>query len=200
MKKNFTILFFLLFPNLIILSQPHRLGHYRVAVTTTHTAFPFSSFSKLFISDFHPGLEFGTGLNWTAKARHDWFQTFNLSYYYQRFVQHSISIYSEFGYRYKFSPFFNIEAKLGAGYLHAIPADKIFILRENGTYTKKNNFGKPQVMAGFSLVAKKNITTKGLTVFLEYQQRLQLPFIKSYVPILPSNTLMAGFTIPMHSK
>jgi hypothetical protein len=105
-------------------------------------------------------------------------------------------LYSEVGYRYKFLKTFNAEAKLGAGYLHAIPAEKVLELKSDGTYKKKTNLGRPQAMGSFSFRVNKNIAASGLAVFLEYQQRLQLPFIKSYVPLLPSIMLMAGVKIP----
>lgn len=193
-KEILSIVFVFMFTNAY--SQKHKLDHVSVAFTTLHTAFPFSSFSKLFTEDLHPGVEIGTGFNWTTKTKHDWFQNFQLGYSYHRFVQHSLALYSEGGYRYKFLPTFSAEAKLGAGYLHAIPVGKIFELKDDGTYTKKANLGRPQGMVAFSLGLNKKITNAGLEVFIQYQQRIQMPFIKSYVPLLPSNMLMAGIKIP----
>lgn len=177
-------------------AQKHKPDHYSIAFTTLHTAFPFNSFSNLFTKEFHPGFEIGTGFNWKTKEKHDWFQAFDLGYSYHRFVQHTIALYSEFGYRYKFLKTFSAAAKLGAGYLHAIPVGKIFKLKDDGTYVKKTNLGRSQAMVGFGLVLSKKIFASGLTVFIEYQQRLQLPFIRSYVPLLPSNMLLAGVKIP----
>ena len=181
-------------------TKKHKPDHISIAFTTLHTAFPFGSFSSLFTKEFHPGFEIATGFNWKTKKKHDWFQTFDVGYSYHRFVQHSFVLYSELGYRYKFLKTFSASAKLGVGYLHAIPVGKIFELKEDGTYKKKTNLGRPQAMAGFSLHVCKKISVSGLAVFLEYQQRLQLPFIKSYVPLLPSNMLMAGVKIPIKSK
>ncbi len=180
--------------------QKHKLDHGNVAFTTLHTAFPLSSFSRLFTEDLHPGVEIGTGFNWRTKARHDWFQTFQLGYSYHRFVQHSVALYSETGYRYKLFTTFAAEAKLGAGYLHAIPVGKLFKLEDDGTYERKTNLGRPQGMVAFSLGVNKKITPAGLKIFIQYQQRIQMPFIKSYVPLLPTNMLMAGFRIPCKRK
>ncbi|HSN59709.1 MAG TPA: hypothetical protein VLR49_02150 [Ferruginibacter sp.] len=197
-KQHFLIIFLFFFINAF--SQKHKLEHVNVAFTTLHTAFPFSSFSKLFTEDLHPGLEVGTGFNWKTKTKHDWLQTFQFGYSYHRFVQHSLALYTETGYRYKFYKTFAAEAKLGAGYLHAIPNGKIFKLNDDGEYKKKTNLGRPQLMAGFSLGVNKKVTASGLAIFIQYQQRLQFPFIKSYVPLLPSNMLMAGVKIPCKSK
>lgn len=181
-------------------TKKHKPDHISIAFTTLHTAFPFGSFSSLFTKEFHPGFEIATGFNWKTRKKHDWFQTFDVGYSYHRFVQHSFVLYSELGYRYKFLKTFSVSTKLGVGYLHAIPVGKIFVLKEDGTYKKKANLGRPQAMAGFSMDIAKKISASGLVLFLEYQQRLQLPFIKSYVPLLPSNMLMAGIKIPIKSK
>lgn len=198
--KCSSIFFLFLFSFLNVWSQKNKLDHISVSFTTLHTAFPFGSFSKLFTEDLHPGLELGTGFNWSTKAKHDWLQTFQFGYSYHRFVQHSLALYTETGYRYKFYKTFAAEAKLGAGYLHAIPTGKIFKLNDDGEYNTKSNLGRPQMMAGFSLGVNKKVTASGLAIFLQYQQRLQFPFIKSYVPLLPSNMLMAGVKIPCKSK
>ncbi len=200
MKRNLIILVLCLCCFLNAPAQKHKPDHFSIAFTTLHTAFPFGSFSKLFTKEFHPGFEIGTGFNWKTKEKHDWFQTFNLGYSYHRFVQHSLALYSETGYRYNFRKSFSAAAKLGIGYLHAIPVGKIFELKDDGTYKKKTNLGRPQAMAGFSFSASKKIAPSGLAVFFEYQQRLQFPFIKSYVPLLPSNMLMAGINIPFKKK
>jgi hypothetical protein len=52
----------------------------------------------------------------------------------------------------------------------------------------------------FSVGINKKISPAGLKVFIQYQQRIQMPFIKSYVPLLPSNLLMAGIRIPCKPK
>lgn len=180
--------------------QKHKPQHLTVAFTTSHTAFPFGSFSKLFTEEFHPGMEIGTGFNWRTKQKHDWFQSFQFGYSYHRFVQHSLALYSEGGYRYKFLKTFAAEARIGLGYLHAIPVGKIYKLSGEGEYEKKANWGRPQLMAGFSSGISKKITGSGLAVFLQYQQRVQLPFIKSYVPLLPSNMLFAGVKVPFKTR
>lgn len=183
-----------------VFSQKNKPDHYSIAFTTLHTDFPFSSFSNLFTKEFHPGFEVGTGFTWKDKGKHSLFQNFQLGYSYQRFVQHSIVLYSEFGYRHKFLKTFSAEATVGAGYLHAIPAEKIFELGNDGSYKKKHSIGRPQAMASFGIEVNKKITPDGKSLFLNYQQRLQFPFIKSYVPLLPSNMLMIGIKVPIKSK
>jgi hypothetical protein len=198
-KPRFYILILVVgaFCSLNVSAQKHKLDHYSVAFTTLHTAYPFGSFAGLFYKEFHPGFEVGTGFNWKVKEKHDWFQTFEFGYSYHRFVQHTLALYTEFGYRYKFLKTFSAEAKIGAGYLHAFPDSKILVLKDDGTYEKKNNLGHPQAMGSFSLGINDKISASGIIGFLEYKQRLQLPFINSYVPILPSNMLMIGVKVPL---
>ncbi|MBS1920928.1 MAG: hypothetical protein JST17_11805 [Bacteroidetes bacterium] len=200
MKRTIIFISICFFIGLNGYCQKHKLNHYSIAFSTLHTDFPFGSFSNLFTKEFHPGFEVGTGFNWKSKAKHDWFQGFQFGYSYQRFVQHSISLYSKFGYRYKFLKTVNLEASVGAGYLHAIPAVSVFKLQNDGTYKKKTNLGRPQAMASFSIGLSKKITVSGTSLFLDYQQQLQFPFIKSYVPLLPSNILIIGVKVPFKSK
>lgn len=195
MKKKIILILFM-FLNSNAFSQKHKLEYWSAAFTTLHTAFPFGSFSRLFTEDLHPGFEIGSGFNWRTETKHDWFQTIHFGYSYHRFVQHSIALYSEGGYRYKFPKSFLAEAKLGAGYLHAIPVGQIFKLQADGNYKKKANLGRPQALIALSLGIHKRISPSGEAVFIQYQQRLQLPFIKSYVPLLPTNMLMVGVKIP----
>ena len=166
-----------------------------VAVTNSNSAFPFSKFGGLFQSPFHPGAELSYGFNWKTKEKHDWFQQIKLGYFYHRFVQHGISLYTTFGYRYKFSAHFFTEVALGAGYLHSIPATAKFKLGSDGEYKNDKGLGRMQAMIVFNVSAGYTINPahkKPVSVFATYQQRIQTPFVKSYVPLLPYNSLMIG--------
>src|SRR5690349_24993731 len=98
MKRTAIVLVICLSSHLQLAAQKHKMDHFSIALTTLHTDFPFGSFGKLFTKEFHPGFEAGTGFNWKTKTKHDWFQDFQLGYSYHRFVQHTIVLYSEFGY------------------------------------------------------------------------------------------------------
>lgn len=180
-------------------AQKHELDHYSISITTLHNNLSLGSFSSLFVKDYHPGFEVSTGYKWSEKQKHDWFQELQFGYSYQRWIQHSISLYTSAGYHYKFSKGFSSDISIGVGYLHAIPDSKIFKLRENGTYKKKFNWGRPQAMAALGIGIAKSFHS-GKAIFLKYQQRVQTPFIKSYVPLLPANLLQAGIIIPFHKK
>jgi hypothetical protein len=171
------------------------LTYISLAFTNNHSAFPFSSFSNLVTGEWHPGFEAGTGFNWSEKKKHDWFQDFRVGYFYHQFVQHGIPLYTTFGYRYKFSERWNAQAGIGAGYFHSIPDQQRFKLNENGDYEKLGGIGRGQAMIVFNLSAgyRFNLDKKhSFEVFTTYQQRIQTPFVPSYVPLLPYNTLMIG--------
>jgi len=187
------------------LAQKHKPDHLSIAVTTMHTALPFGSFSKLFVKEFHPGFELGTGFNWSGTAgkksnrKHDWFQTFQFGYTYHRWVQHSLVFYTQFGYRCKLPKGFNIETKLGTGYLRAIIATEVFSDGQaDDEHYGKITSGRSQAILNLGFNVNKQFASKPLKVFLEYEQRLQTPFIQDYVSLLPYNYLKLGIAISIH--
>ena len=176
-------------------AQKRVFDHYSIAVSTMHTNFPFRSFSSLFTKEYHPGFEISSGFTWKEKPKHDYYQEIQFGYSYHRWVQHSVTLYTSAGYRYKFPKVFTSDISIGAGYLHAIADSRLFKLQNDGTYQKKFNWGRSQVMGALSIGIGKSFSS-GKTMFLKYQQRLQTPFIRSYVPVLPANVIQLGITIP----
>jgi len=178
-----------------------RQKHFSVAVMNVQSAVPFGKFTGMFSGQFHPGAEVGVGFTWKTKSKHDWFQEFKAGYFFHRFVQHGIPVYTNIGYRYKFSSRFSGEIVLGAGYLHSIPAAAKLKLNDKGEYVNNKGIGRMQAMAitGFR-VSYKIKTERPFTVFAQYQQLVQLPFIKSYVPLLPYNGFEIGISHALISK
>jgi len=176
-----------------------------VAIVNTASAYPFSQFGKLFSGIEHPGVELGYRFNWETKNKHDWFQEIKLSYFYHRFVQHGIPLYTDVGYRYKFSQTLSAQVALGAGYMQSIPATAKLKLSNNGEYKNDKGIGRAQALAvanlgvGYAIHPASKKTAK---VFITYQQFIQTPFVKAYVPVLPYNSLLIGCTIPLpiHKK
>jgi hypothetical protein len=169
-----------------------------LAVTNQHSAFPFSTFQNLFTREYNPGVEVGYGFNWKTKPRHDWYQAFKAGYFYHRFVQHAVPVYTQIGYRYKLQQL-RLMAALGAGYLHSIPASAVLELQEDGTYKNAKGIGRGQALILLSTGAEYVLSKsyRGPTVFLHYRQQLQTPFINSYVPLLPYNGLALGLSFPI---
>jgi hypothetical protein len=176
----------------------NRLNHLSLSFTNTHTAMPFDRFAGLLYKEVHPGFEIGTGLNWSSKKNHDWIQSFKAGYSYHQFIQHSITLYTEAGYRHRFPKGFAITAKLGVGYLHAIEDSKVMVLKTDGTYAEREQMGRSQGMATITFGFHKQFGKQGPIIFLDYQQRAQFSFITAYVPVLPANSMIIGFGLPIN--
>lgn len=150
----------------------------------------------------HPGILLGTEFQYSSRPHHEWFQTAKLAYHYHRYVQHSIQLLSEVGYRYHFKGPFDLDSRFGLGYLHAIPATQIFELNHSGLYERKTNWGRPQALASLSLSAGYQLPGGASPrLFVAYQVYFQYPFVNEYVPVLPNSAVHAGVAFPFfHSK
>lgn len=172
-----------------------------IAFVNTASAHPFKKFGNLVTNMHQPGVELGYTFNWKTRRHHDWYQGIKAGYIYHRFVQHAIPLYTDIGYRYKFKEKWSAYSAIGAGYLHSISATDQFELQDDGNYKKKKSIGRIQAMAVFNLGVGYTFSGKlPMKIFTTYQQQIQMPFIKSYVPILPYNSLLLGVSIPCKFK
>ncbi|MBK7560475.1 MAG: hypothetical protein WAT34_13670 [Chitinophagaceae bacterium] len=199
--KHF-ILFTLCFL-LFVSTRAQKPKYINIAIFTTQNAMPFGKFAGMFKEIFHPGIEFSYGKTLHSAKKHDWFTELNLAYFFHRFVQHGIPLYLNAGYRYKFNKRLAGETSIGAGYMHSIPATAKLKLNDNGDYTNDKKAGRMQAMGTytikFSYVLSHN-SANPISIFTSYQQRVQFPFVKSYVPLLPYNSLFIGISKPIHTK
>lgn len=166
-----------------------------LAAFTTQTAMPFGKFAGLFTDQFHPGVEAGYGKNFSSKENHECFVELKIACFYHRFVQTGIPLYINFGYRYNVTKKFSAETSIGAGYLHSIPATAKHKLDEDGVYLNNKGIGRMQAITTFGLGLGYTINPtakKPVTAFTVYQQRLQMPFVRLYVPMLPYNSFILG--------
>ncbi|MEO5984424.1 MAG: hypothetical protein ABIP80_02900 [Ferruginibacter sp.] len=203
--RTFMLFFLLTFHLSQLCAQKHKpkQKYGSIALITAQPGNPFSRFSSLLYKDFHPGFEVGLGVNWWAKKRHDIFQEFKLGYFFHRFIQHGIPLYTDVGYRYKFNKTISSEILLGGGYQHAICATQKFKLNENGEYKNNAGIGRMQAIAHLSFrfnytIHKKN--ARPFCLYIQYQQQIQTPFAKSYIPLLPYNSMMLGVARPLKKK
>ena len=155
------------------------------------TTLPFVGAPQLFYSNYHPFTTIGARLVWKEKGKHAWEQSFNLGYIYHRFVQHSIPLFTETIYRHDFNNKFSMRAHLGLGYLHSIPDTDRFKLNDQGEYEKIKNFGRAQAGLKFSISAEYALN-QDYHISMNYGVLGQLPFVKSYVPLLPYNSIQLG--------
>ena len=200
MKKNSLAILFIF---LILFSSAQNSREISVAFLNTASAYPFSQFGKLFSGIEHPGIEMGYGFNWRTKSKHDWYQEIKVSYFYHRFVQTGIPLYTDIGYRYKFSSSLRAQVAVGAGYMQSIPATAKLKLSDNGEYKYDKGIGRSQAVAVLNLGIGYMIhpaSKKSANIFVTYQQFLQTPFVKAYVPILPYNSLLIGCSFPLQPR
>jgi hypothetical protein len=177
-----------------------KINQMSIGIMNVQSAMPFGKFAALFSNQLHPGCEAAVGFNWRTKAKHDWIQEFGATYFYHRFVQHAFTLHSELGYRYRFTKHFSSQAMVGAGYLHSIPATAKLKLNGNGEYENDKGIGRAQAMGTLAFRADWKLdpsSPKPMSFFIQYQQLLQMPFIKSYVPFLPYNCLILGVSCPL---
>lgn len=201
MKKS--ILLVTAFVASLLLNAQKKDKQINLGIMNVQSAMPFGKFAGMFSDQFHPGIEGGVAMNWKTKQKHDWIQQFEAGYFFHRFVQHGIFLQTDFGYRYKFSNRFSSQATIGAGYLHSIPATAKLKLNSNGEYENNKGIGRAQAMADLAFRVDWKFcpsSKKPKSIFIQYQQLLQMPFIKSYVPVLPYNCFVVGVSYPFAHK
>ena len=190
--KQFLISIAALFVTLTALTQTRYLS---VAAFNTQSAMPFGKFAGLFSGPLHPGAEFGYGRNVSSKLKHEWFLELKIAYFFHRYVQHGIPVYLSFGYRYKINSRISAETSIGAGYMHSVPATAKLKLNKDGEYVNNKAVGRMQAMATYGIGLGYTFhpsVKRPITIFTDYQQRIQMPFVKSYVTLLPYNSFMIG--------
>jgi hypothetical protein len=173
------------------LSAQKRLTSISFETGNAVTAFPFTGAPQLFYSNYHPFTSVGASLVWKEKNKHAWEQSFNLGYIYHRFIQHNIPVFTEIVYRNNISKNFAFRTHLGAGYLHNIPAMDRFELNSQGDYEKIRNLGRAQGMFKLSFSGAYKLN-ESFSLSINYGVLMQTPFVASYVPLLPYNTLQLG--------
>ena len=144
---------------------------------------------------FHPGVSVGTEFRYNENEKNHLFQTVRLAYTFHRYVQQTLQLYSEFGYRRQLGLRWDLEGRIGGGYLHAFPHGGIFSQNSNGQYEKVSNWGRPQAMlslAGGPGYRVAGTPEKPVRIFLHYQVYMQMPFVPGYVPLLPNTALHVG--------
>lgn len=174
--------------------QEPKSWHLMVSVFNAATQLPVGEF---FSSPIHLGATAGAEFRYNRQPYNQWFQTAKLGFSHHQYVQSTLQLYSEFGYRRAIWKGTAAELRLGGGYLHAIPAAEIFELK-GSAYEKKTNLGRPQAMAGAALGLSytQQKAAHPLRFFVDYQVYLQMPFVKSYVPLLPNTLLHVGAAAP----
>jgi len=210
MRKRFW--FVLLMLPVILNAQPWKSKPFSVSLFNNATLLPPASLTAVFNQPIHPGIAFsyefggketikspmfrnvntfslGGGKVYTGK----WFQNVGLSWFYHRHVNHAALLTTQAGYR-RYIKKFSAEASLHAGYMHAFLLTERAVRQTDGSWDVKRGMGEPRFVAGagigigYDAGYHYNIRR----IFINYDFRLQMPFVRSYVPLLPNGLLSVG--------
>ena len=189
--------------NMALFATAQKQKYLSIGIYNAQNAMPFGKFTGLFGEILHPGIEFGYGKVLSQKQKHEWFAEVKLSYFYHRYVQQGIPLYANFGYKHKIIERLSAEISLGLGYMHSIPATSKFKLNSNGEYENNKGVGRMQATAIFGIGLNYMLSPdnpRPTRIFGIYQQRVQMPFVRSYVPLLPYNSFMVGASRPIKKR
>lgn len=193
-------------------AQSWKSKPFSVSVFNSATLLPPRSVAAVFNQPLHPGCAFGYEFGWKETIKDPkfqkvntfdmggrevytgkWFQNVSLGWFYHRYVDHALVITTEAGYR-KYLRKFSLEASLHAGYMHAFQLTDRAVRMPDGTWNYKKGGGRPQFVAGAGIGAgydagyHYNIRR----IFIKYDFRMRMPFVKSYVTLLPYGILSVG--------
>jgi len=187
---------------LVGLGKKLKAESFELNIFTNQYYFPFLGIKNIVTSKYHPGLSFGYMRDIKVKKKTTLYGDALVGIYYHRFIQTGVQIYGNLGYRVNLPHKFFLAGEFGLGYLHSIKLQTTLKADANGNYTKALNLGRPQLMTGIGIKVGKEVLIskqKG-RLFLNYQPWFQLPFIKSYVPLLPNNSFHIGFDFILNNK
>lgn len=165
-----------------------------VALFNNATLLPPASFTAVFNQPLHPGIMVSYEFGWKQKEYSKWFQDASLGFFNHRYVNKAILLVSKAGYRRNLGHI-SVEASLHAGYMHLLLNTDRLVKNDDGTYTAKQGFGRPQFITGAGLGLGYQLGNRelGRRIFLTYDVRLQMPFVKSYVTLLPNGIVALGY-------
>jgi hypothetical protein len=188
-----TILTLIVCLPLLMAAQTRKSNPISLSVFNNATLLPPASFTAVFNQPIHAGIAAGYEFGWKEKKKGKWFQDAEIGFYNHRYVYRALLLYSKAGYRWYFGHF-SVEGSLHAGYMHAFLITDRLVPRDDGSYKAKKGFGKPQFITGAGAGIGYDFAAQHLArrVFLNYDVRLQMPFVKSYVTLLPNGVVSLG--------
>lgn len=151
-------------------------------------------FSKVFIGKYYPLATLGTEFYYLDSEHSQIYQTAKIGGYYNRYNTSAFFLNTEIAYRYTLDFGLFGDAGLGVGYAHLFHPNAIYEPDDNGVYEQISDWGKPSMMADFSLSIGYDFSrqlNKPLSFFLRYGNYIQL-FYNTDIPVLPQNSFQIG--------
>lgn len=174
-------------------------------VMNNAVAKPFSGKAGIVHTPFHFGVRMGGAYALRQSERYQWLQKATLGFVNQRLVHKVVQLYTENELNHRlYKNLFGL-ASLGVGYAHVINTNenKIYKLNEDGEYVRTQRFGQPKFMGSFALGLGYQWKTEKAVwqPTLQYQFWALMPFVNSYVPVLPNSALQVGISFqPNYTK
>lgn len=202
-KLTFLLIFFLT-TTIIKADDPiNRVGKklkaesFDISIFNNQYYFPFLGMTNIISAKYHPGISVGYTRKLKEVKKRTLYLDLKLGLYNHRFIQTGVQLYGDIGYRFSLPGKFFITTDFGLGYLHSIKHQTTFKSDGNGNYTKVKNFGRPQLMTGIGIGFGKQLVVLSTPVrlYIKYHPWFQMPFINSYVPLLPNNSMHLGLNI-----
>lgn len=218
LRKVILISIFIL-PGLLF-AQPWKTKPFSVSVFNNATLLPPASFTAVFNQPIHPGLAISYEFGWKETIKSPifrnintfalggqkvytgkWFQNIGVSWFYHRYVNQAFILTTQAGYR-RYIKKFSAEISVHTGYMHVLLLTERAVKQTDGTWKSEKGMGKPQFVAGagigigYDAGYHYNIRR----IFINYDFRIQTPFVKSYVPLLPNGLLSLGLQFTLFKK
>ena len=201
MKNTKVILqlcFFILATYNLAISQSKFIS---TTISNNTTGLPVIAYPDLFYTQFHPGIEATYGWQINKNPKNKLYVNGNLGYYYHQFVQSLVKVYPTMSYERTLSERFNLNVGLGAGYGLSFEGKNAFALQDDGTYDNKPFMGaRSQYVIAFELGAVYSLSNQNMNspqLILQFKSFMQGTYVKSYVPLLPLNSLNIGIRFPL---
>ena len=199
--KSLFIIILLIGHLFVYCQKPQEAG---ILFSNNVTSYPVAGFSKVFYSQFHPGIDAWRAWKTNEKDVNQFWFAANAGGYYQRFVQTAIRLFGTIEYHYVFCERLSAIAGIGFGYVHSFEDNTVLKLNDEGKYEVKSRvIGRPQYTAqiniGGSIVLKKT-DPESMRITMQMRVFIQGPFVNNYVPMLPINSFSLGICKPLKCK
>lgn len=145
----------------------------RIAVLDESMSLPNFWFTRY---AYNPAIMIGTEYPLSQKARHDWYISANLGFYYHKKAQSAIFLNTALGYRYRLGRW-QPSASLGLGYAHSFYPGQVYEYTD-GAFQETSNTGHPNFMPSVALNLGYQIrnTAYSPSVFVTFMSAVDIPF------------------------
>jgi hypothetical protein len=148
----------------------------------------------------HPGLDVALITNTKVREKTVRSLHWHASYYYHRLVHQGVLLYGEYNWQKNIIGNLGFGLAGGGGYQHTFENHEIFSLDKSGKYDRSAKLGKAHAHISLAAKIQYRMVKNSFEPFLQYRFRLITPFVKTYVPLLPAESIHLGTTFPINSK